>query len=178
MSFLLLMAAAAAMGWLVSFVLRRPMNLRDAMRVGAAGAFLFTGVDHFLSAETRYLPMMPAFFGHLAPPLVLFTGAAEIAGAIGLLVPLSAYGRLGLPNLRHAAGVALAVMLVFLVTANVNVAIKGGGVDGLAFGQWYFWLRPVFQPFIIFWVLYAAGVIASKQTALPIARPERQEQHR
>ena len=65
MSFLLLMAAAAAMGWLASFVLRRPMNLRDAMRIGAAGAFLFTGVDHFISTDTRYLPMMPAFFGPL-----------------------------------------------------------------------------------------------------------------
>ena len=173
MSFLLLMAAAAATGWSISFMLRRPMNLRDAMRVGAVGAFLFTGVDHFISADTRYLPMMPAFFGSLARPLVLFTGAAEIAGAIGLLVPLSAHKRLGLPNLRHAAGVALAVMLVFVVIANVNVAIKGGGVDGLAFNQWYFWLRPVFQPLIILWVLYAAGVMPGKQSALPIARPGR-----
>lgn len=122
--------------------------------------------------------MMPAFFGPVARPLVLFTGAAEIAGAIGLLVPMSTYKRLGLPNLCHAAGVALAVMLVFLVTANVNVAIKGGGVDGLAFGQWYFWLRPVSQPFIILWVLYAAGVLPGRQTALPIARPGRQEQQR
>ena len=178
MSFLLLMAIASAMSWLASFVLRRPMSLRDAMRVGAVGAFLFTGVDHFLNVDTRYLPMMPTFFGGLARPLVLFTGAAEIAGAVGLLVPLSVYKHLGWPNLRHAAGVALAVMLVFLVIANVNVAIRGGGVDGLAFGQWYFWLRPVFQPFIILWVLYAAGVIPSEQTALPIARSEREEQHR
>lgn len=177
MSFLLLMAAAAAMGWLVSFVVRRPMSLRDAMRIGAVGAFLFTGLDHFISADTRYLPMMPAFFGHLARPLVLFTGAAEIAGAIGLLVPTSAYKRLGLPNLRHAAGIALSVMLAVLVIANINVAIKGGGVDGLAFGQWYFWLRPAFQPLIIFWVLYAAGVMPGKQTALPTARQGRWEQH-
>ncbi|PZO08952.1 MAG: hypothetical protein DCF27_06875 [Lysobacteraceae bacterium] len=178
MSFLLLMAAVAAMGRLVSFVLRRPMTLRDAMRVGAAGAFLFTGVDHFINVDTRYLPMMPAFFGGLARPLVLFTGAAEIVGAMGLLVSMSVYKRLGLPNLRYTAGVALAVMLAFLVIANINVAMKGGGVDGLSFGQWYFWLRPAFQPLIIFWVLYAAGAMPGKQAALPISRPERWKQRR
>lgn len=178
MSFLLLMTAVAAVGWLVSFVLHRPISLRDAMRVGAVGAFLFTGVDHFINVDTRYLPMMPAFFGSLARPLVLFTGAAEIAGAMGLLVPMSAYKRLGLPNLRHTAGVALAVMLVFLVIANINVAMKGGGVDGLALGHWYFLLRPAFQPLIIFWVLYAAGVMPAKQDALPMSRPGRWNQHR
>lgn len=169
MSFLLLMAAVAAFSWVVSFVLRHPASLRDAMRFGAVGAFLFTGVDHFISVDVRYLPMMPAFFGGLARPLVLVTGAAEIAGAIGLLVPLSAYRRLGLPNLRHAAGIALAVMLAFLVIANINVALKGVGVDGLPFARWYFWARPAFQPLIIIWVLYAAGV--TSRATIGGARP-------
>jgi len=159
MSFLFLMAIAALSGWLIGRVFRRPIDLRDAMRIGAAGAFVFTGCDHFISGESRYLPMMPGFFGELALPLVWFTGAAEIAGAIGLLVPSSVYRRLGLPHFRRWVGVALAVMLAFLVTANINVAIKGGGIAGLGFGQWYFWLRPIFQPFIIAWVLYSAGVI-------------------
>lgn len=170
------MAAVAATGWLVSLILRRPMGLRDAMRVGAVGAFLFTGIDHFISVDTRYLPMMPAIFGSFARPLVLFTGAAEIAGAVGLLLPISAYKRLGLPNLRYLAGVALAVMLVALVIANINVAIKGRGVDGLAFGQWYFWLRPAFQPLIILWVLYAAGAMPSKRAVLRIVRPSQLKQ--
>lgn len=157
MSFLLLMAVAASIAWLTTAALRRPVSPREAMRIGAAAAFLFTGSDHFLSSQTRYLPMMPAFFGSLALPLVWITGVAEICGAIGLLVPLRVYQRLGLPNLRHAVGIALGVMLAFLVIANVNVALKGGGVSGLAFGDWYFWLRPLFQPFIIAWVLYASG---------------------
>lgn len=169
MSFLLLMAGAAAIAWLVSAVARRPLNMRDAMRIGAAAAFLFTGSDHFLNAQARYLPMMPAFFGALALPLVWFTGAAEIAGAVGLLVPLRIYERLGLPNLRYAAGVALAIMLAFLVIANINVALKGGGVSGLAFGDWYFRLRPLFQPFIIVCVLYASGAICRRPWIAPTA---------
>lgn len=177
MSFLLLMAAVAAMGWLVTLILRPPMGLRDAMRLGAVGGFLFTGIDHFVNVDTRYLPMMPAIFGSLARPLVLFTGAAEIAGAIGLLLPISTYKRLGLPNLRYMAGVALAGMLVALAIANINFAIKGRGVDGLAFGHWYFWLRPAFQPLIILWVLYAAGVMPGRRAVLRIVRPSRLRQH-
>ena len=159
MSFLALMAVAAAIAWLAGLALRRPMSVRDAMRFGAAAAFLFTGIDHFVSAGSRYVPMMPAFFGASALPLVWFTGAAEIAGAVGLLVPLRVYRRLGLPDLRRWAGIALAVMLGFLVIANVNVALTGSGVEGIRFGAWYFWLRPLFQPLIMLWVLYAADAL-------------------
>ena len=38
--------------------------------------------------------------------------------------PLAVYKRLGLPNLRKWAGVGLTVMLVFLVLANIIVALK------------------------------------------------------
>lgn len=52
MSFLLLMAAAGAMSWLASFVLGRPVNLRDAMR-GAPRAF-FCSLGLIISlARTR-----------------------------------------------------------------------------------------------------------------------------
>jgi len=159
MSFLALMTTLATMAWLAGLILRRPLGLRDAMRLGAAGAFLLTGVDHFLSVDSRYLPMMPAFFGASARPLVLFTGAAELAGALGLLIPLATCARLGLPKLRRAAGLALALLLVALVMANINVAIQGERVEGFDFGRWYYWLRPACQPVIIYWVLYAAGVV-------------------
>lgn len=169
MSFLVLMTIAAAGAWLVGRLPRRRLDLRAAMRLGAALAFALVGVDHFQSAETRYVPMMPAFFGDWSLPLVLFTGAAEIAGAIGLALPQRWAAAAGLPHLRWWVGVALAVMLAFLVIANVNVALQGGGVEGLAFGQWYFWLRPFLQPLIILWVLYAAGVAWSADA--PRARP-------
>lgn len=159
MSFLGLMATAAALGWLLRMALGRPTDLRTAMRLGAAAAFLFTGVDHFVSDQARYLPMMPEFFGDWRLPLIWLTGAAEIAGAVGLLVSPRLCSRLRLPNLRYWAGLGLGVMLGFLVIANINVALTGGGVEGLPFGQWYFWLRPALQPLIIAWVLYAAGVI-------------------
>lgn len=165
MSFLLLMASVAAVVWLLRALSGRGRDLRTAMRVGAAAAFTFTGIDHFLSGETRYLPMMPGFFGDLRMPLIWFTGAAEIAGALGLLVPLRLFAASKLPNLRRWAGIGLAVLLAFLVIANVHVALQGGGVEGFSFGAWYFWLRPFFQPLIALWVLYGAGVIGKERAS-------------
>ncbi len=159
MSFLLLMSIIAVAAWLGGLIGKWDKDLRSVMRVGAAGAFLVTGTDHFLNAKDRYLPMMPDFFGSASLPLVWFTGGAEIAGAIALLVPLRLYASLKMPNLRYWAGIGLAVMLACMVMANINVAIEGTGVAGIDAGKWYFWTRPFLQPVIMFWILYAAGVV-------------------
>lgn len=165
MSFLLLMSFISVLSALVTTLAGRGWTLRSAMRHGMAGGFLYTGVDHFLSGTSRYLPMMPEWFGSLSLPLVWFTGAAELVGAVALLTPLVLWRRLGLPDLHRWAGVGLALLLSVMVIANINVALKGGGVAGLEFGAWYFWLRPFLQPLIIAWALYASGVIGRQQRA-------------
>jgi hypothetical protein len=88
----------------------------------------------------------------------------ELARAIGLVIPLAAYRRLGLPNLCKWAGTGLAVMLAFLVIANVHVALQGSRVQGLKFGDWYYYLRPFFQPIFMLWALFVSGVIWSGET--------------
>jgi uncharacterized membrane protein len=160
MSFILFCLVLSAIAYVPQFFLGDRRDLRTALRHGLAGGFLYTGVDHFVHAQERYVPMIPDFLAGAATPLVYLSGAAEILGALGLVVPLALYRRLGLPDLRWWAGVGLAAMLVFLVVANVNVAVKGGSVPGLSFGpeSYYYWLRPLLQPVIIAWALYAAGV--------------------
>lgn len=165
MSFLLLMSFAAVLSALVRRLFGRPRSLRTSMRHGMAAAFLFTGVDHFVHDTTRYLPMMPPWFEPLSLELVWFTGAAELAGAIGLLLPAQVYRRLGLPDLRPAAGLGLALLLGFVVIANVHVALSGATVDGLPFGAWYYRLRPLLQPVIVGWALYATGWIGARPEA-------------
>jgi uncharacterized membrane protein len=130
-----------------------------AMRHGMAGGFTFTGIDHFVHARNRYVPMLPDVLAEYALALVYMSGAAELAGAIGLVLPLATYRQLDLPNLRKWAGIGLALLLVFLVLANVNVAVKGSGVQGLEFGAWYYWLRLLFQPIFILWALFVAGIL-------------------
>lgn len=161
MSFLLLMSILAALSALLQRLLEGRWNRRAAMRHAMVGGFAFTGIDHFVNDTERYLPMMPPWFDPLALELVWFTGAAELAGALGLLLSPRVYRRLGLPNLRRAAGIGLALMSSVVVVANVHVAMSGASVHGLPFGAWYYWLRPFLQPLFVLWALYAAGVIGA-----------------
>ncbi|WP_146076061.1 DoxX family protein [Caldimonas caldifontis] len=158
MSFLFLIVSATGLAWVASRLLNHPLDLRGAMRWGMGLGFLFTGVDHFVSAQTRYVPMMPDALADHALAWVYLTGAAELLGGLALLVPVTVFKRLGLPNLQRQAGIWLAVMLVCVVAANINVALKGQTVQGLDFGAWYFWIRPLFQPVFIAWALYCVGV--------------------
>jgi uncharacterized membrane protein len=91
MIFFLLLALLTALAALV----HRRSDWPQRMRIAMAIALIAAGTDHWVSPE-RYLPMMPPWIPlHLE--LVLFTGAAEIAGAFGLLIPRT----------RTLAGIAL-----------------------------------------------------------------------
>jgi uncharacterized membrane protein len=159
MSFLVLISAGAAAAWALSHFFQK-LDLRSSLRWGMGLGFLFTGIDHFVSAS-RYAPMLPDLLADQALFWVYFTGVAELAGGVGLLVPARLYGRLGLPNLQKPAGVGLAVMLACVVVANINVALKGQSVQGLEFGVWYYWIRPFFQPVFIAWALYCVGALGA-----------------
>ena len=156
MSFFVLICMGAGVAWTMSNLFQK-LDLRSALRWGMGLGFLFTGVDHFLSASTRYAPMIPDALAEHALAWVYLTGVAELAGGLGLLIPVQVYRRLGLPNLQKQAGIWLAVMSVCVVAANINVALKGQTVQGLEFGAWYFWTRPLFQPVFICWALYCVG---------------------
>ncbi len=163
MAFFILMLGISLLAYLPQYFFGDRKDYRMALRHGMVGGFIFTGIDHFVSAQARYVPMMPEVLSDYALALVYFSGAAELAGAIGLVVPLMVYRKLGLPNLRKWAGIGIAVMLVFLVIANVNVALKGESVQGLEFGAWYYWLRLLFQPIFIIWALYVSGAIGKRE---------------
>jgi uncharacterized membrane protein len=117
------------------------------MRLAMALALFFVGTDHWINPQ-RYLPMMPPWIPlHLE--LVLFTGAAEIAGGIGLLIP----------KLRRLAGAMLALYFVAVFPANIHNALNGLTVEGLPQVQWYYWVRLAFQPLAVWWALYSAQLV-------------------
>ncbi|CAN5385099.1 hypothetical protein BH23GEM4_BH23GEM4_09840 [soil metagenome] len=83
---------------------------------------------------------MPPLLPH-PRALVALSGAAEIAGGIGVLVPA----------LRCAAGVGLIALLVAVFPANVYMVLRpaeaGGGIP-----LWLLWLRLPLQAALIAWV--------------------------
>jgi uncharacterized membrane protein len=139
MLFFSLLALLALLAWGL-----RVAGWPARMRIAMAAALFFVGADHWLNPQ-RYLPMMPPWVPfHLE--MVLFTGAAEVAGGLGLLVP----------RLRRLAGALLALYFVAVFPANIHNALNGLSVEGLPQAQWYYWVRLAFQPLAIWWALFSA----------------------
>lgn len=84
------------------------------------------------------------------PALVIaFTGMAELAGAIGLVIP----------RVRRAAGLGLALYALCVWPANLNHAINDIPLGGVHLGWWYHGPRLALQPLIIWWALWASGAV-------------------
>jgi uncharacterized membrane protein len=105
---------------------------RAVGRTSSSVMLLFTGSSHFSSMRDDFVAMLP----EPVPKdvrVIYLTGLAEIAGAIGLLIP----------NTRRAAGVALVVQLAAMFPANVNAALKGIPLRGKP--PTTLWLRAPMQ---------------------------------
>lgn len=153
------MAFFAVVGYALQRLLTKHMDHRMALRHGMAGGFILSGIDHFVHAQSVYVPMLPTFLLSQALPLVYGSGVAELAGAVGLLVPLSVYRAVGLPNMLKVVGVCVALMLGCLMVANLDIAIRATLGQHYAFAVWTYWLRLLFQPVFMLWALYATCVI-------------------
>lgn len=117
----------------------------DLARLTIAPLYLFAGFVH-LARPDLFLRVMPSAIPH---PLavIMLTGAAEIAGAIGLFVPRT----------RAVAGVSLALYAVCVYPANILHAVHDlSTATGL--GWAYHYPRLFAQPFICWWALAAGGV--------------------
>ena len=118
------------------------MNARLISRIFLALFFIIAGANHFRSPET-YLAMMPPWLP--APNLLNFiSGAAEIAGGIGILIPKT----------RRAAAIGLVLLLIVIFPANIHVAIHGW--EGMDIPRWALIARLPFQLLMIAWVVFSA----------------------
>jgi uncharacterized membrane protein len=116
---------------------------RIAARGFLAVFFVLAGINHFLSPKI-YLGMMPPWLP--APEVAnVVSGAAEIAGGLGLL----------LRRFRRMAGWGLIALLVAVFPANLHVALQGH-MPGLNVSPLALWLRLPFQPALIAWVWWVA----------------------
>lgn len=156
MAFVILMCVIAALAWTLGKLgVEALKDHRLALRIGMSVGFLFVGIDHLVTPE-RYLPMMPPFVPWHAE-VIFFTGLCEIAGAIGLLWP----------RVTRLAALMLALYAVAVFPANIHNALSGLSVEGLPQSTAYYWVRLAFQPLIIWWALYAGGLIGKRAPLTP-----------
>ena len=115
------------------------------MRVGQVVmgvAYVGAGLLHFLATRT-YANIVPSYIpAHRT--LVLVSGAAEMAGGLGLLMPETTNGQ---P--RRAAAWGLVLLLIAVFPANVTMVS-----EHVRFPQvplWAAWLRLPLQAPLVWW---------------------------
>ena len=129
-----------------------PNMIRGGLRWLLALFYLIAGAAH-LRIPGGFLAITPSWVP--APEAVVaFTGVAEIAGAIGLLIPRNV-----ISWARPAAGIGLALYAVCVWPANFNHAINNIAMDGQTVSWWYHGPRLVAQPLIIWLALWVGEVI-------------------
>ena len=121
--------------------------VRGIARTLLALAYFAVGVVHLKSPE-GFLPIMPDFVP-FPREVVLATGVAEIAGAIGLMVP----------RLRRAAAWGLAAYAVCVFPANIKHAAESIAMGGQVLGWGYHGPRLAAQPVLVWLALWAGGII-------------------
>jgi uncharacterized membrane protein len=102
-----------------------------AARLGTTFLFLGSGIMHF-THEKFYTAIVPK---SLPEPklLVQVSGVAEIAGAVGVLVP----------STRKLAGKGLIALLIAVFPANINMALNPDKFK--QFPAWALWARLPLQ---------------------------------
>jgi len=135
-------------------------------RIGArwvlAALYLAAGILHLVAPAT-FMPIMPDWVP-FPWQVILVTGACEVAGAAGLLIP----------KLRRAAGIGLALYAICVLPANLKHAFSGQA----QLGWWYHGPRLAFQPVLVWWALFAGTVVDwpfgrwLQRPVEPVSRPE------
>ena len=120
-------------------------RVRTALRWLLALAYASAGWRNLATPEP-FLAITPLWVPQ--PHMVVAaTGIAEIAGAIGLMIPAT----------RKAAGWGLALFALCVWPANFHHALANIAIGGETLSWWYHGPRLAAQPLIIWWALWASG---------------------
>lgn len=107
--------------------------------------FLLAGVSHFVVPDA-FQRIVPSWLPN--PRLMVYvSGVAEMAGAVGLLIP----------SLRVYAGVGLIALLIAVFPANINMLQLARESNASAAYQLILWMRLPLQPLLI-WLVWQAAV--------------------
>ena len=126
---------------------RARQKTRHVMRWIMAAFYLFAGVGHLLRPDA-FLPIVPDWVPW-PRAVILITGVCELAGAGALLTT----------RLRTTAGIMLALYALSVWPANIKHAVEHIVLWPIPDTWWYHGPRLAFQPVLIWWALFCAGVI-------------------
>jgi uncharacterized membrane protein len=120
---------------------------RAIMRWVMAAFYAAAGIAH-LVAPDQLLAITPSWVP-FAPQVIFATGLCELAGAVALVTR----------SMRRWAGFALAAYAICVWPANFKHAIDGIDLPYIASSWLYHGPRLAFQPVLVWWALFSAGII-------------------
>jgi uncharacterized membrane protein len=120
---------------------------RAVMRWVMAAFYAAAGIAH-LVAPDQLLAITPSWVP-FAPQVVFVTGLCELAGAVALVTR----------PMRRWAGFALAAYAICVWPATFKHAIDGIDLPYIASSWLYHGPRLAFQPVLVWWALFSAGII-------------------
>jgi uncharacterized membrane protein len=124
--------------------MKQPSYWRRFALRAAAIFFGAAGILHFVKPGA-YLKIMPPFVpAHLA--MVYISGACEILGGLGLLLPIT----------RRAAAWGLAALLIAVFPANIYMLTSSLQAGAATVPSLLLWARLPLQPLLIWWVLWCS----------------------
>ncbi|MDX2232357.1 MAG: DoxX family protein [Leptolyngbyaceae cyanobacterium bins.349] len=112
---------------------------KEILRAIFAISLILVGITHFIRPE-QYARIVPA---QLPEPisLVYISGAFEIVGGIGLMIPY----------VSVAAAWMLIALFIAVFPANINQAIHSIPIEGIPHSPIGYWIRLPFQAVLIAW---------------------------
>ncbi len=116
-----------------------------------AAGMVTMGTLHFAHPEP-FIQVVPSYLPYHSA-LVAISGAAEIAGGLGLL----------LNQTRRAAGIGLILLFIAVFPANIDMAIHRPAMIAPQL-QPLLWIRLPFQPLLIWWA-YSVSNLRSGSSA-------------
>ncbi|QUS42338.1 hypothetical protein RPMA_08940 [Tardiphaga alba] len=121
---------------------------RGVLRWILAAFYTAAGIAHLMVPD-KLLLITPAWVP-FAREVIIVTGVFEIAASIALV---------SRTPLRWWAGATLALYALCVWPANIKHALDGIEMPVIGNSWWYHAPRLAFQPVIIWWALFCAGVI-------------------
>lgn len=120
--------------------------LKPVGRLLIGASFVAIGVLHFTN-PAPFVQIMPAWLPwHLE--LIYLSGAFEILGGVGLLLPVS----------RRFSAWGLVALLVAVFPANINMLVNEIYLDGMPHEPWLLWARLPMQPLFALLVMWAGEI--------------------
>ena len=110
----------------------------------AAVFYIGAGILHFAKAQF-YLRIVPPYI-HWHAAMVQISGAAEVLGGIGLLIPAT----------RRMAAWGLVALLIAVFPANLYMAMDPAGAGAAALSPIALWGRLPLQALLVWWVLWVS----------------------